>query len=164
MSWGYERKPPAARAVRTTILPGVYLYTPFDDTFRNWLKMTVPSGQRAWEAEEKRWWVSEEYADDAVKMAQACFPQLDTSDYFLKSQSHKQTGFGGSAQSQPPKQEPAGPQAVLFCLPSAPAEVLTAAYKALAKVYHPDAGTRPDALRMTAINGAIERLRKEGKA
>lgn len=173
MSWsnngGRQERPPA-RAVRTTVLKGVYLYLPYDAGYVAWIKDHVPAGQRTWEADEKRWWIAETYADGAVKMARTVFPLLDTSAYDGKGQQrphedYRQAGFGGNARQQTQRQEaPAsGPHAILFLLPSAPAEVVNAAYKALAKVYHPDAGTRPDTLRMTAINNALDELKKAGK-
>jgi curved DNA-binding protein CbpA len=47
---------------------------------------------------------------------------------------------------------------VLQVLPTAEMEVVRAAYRALARRYHPD-GTCPDARRMAELNGAYERLK-----
>jgi DnaJ-class molecular chaperone len=44
-------------------------------------------------------------------------------------------------------------------LPNAPPEVIKAAYKALAKIYHPDA--RGDSEKMIAINRAFEIITQE---
>jgi hypothetical protein len=48
------------------------------------------------------------------------------------------------------------PHATLFVLPNAPIEVVQAAYRALAKLYHPDFGGPPE--RMIAINQAYEEI------
>jgi len=54
------------------------------------------------------------------------------------------------------------PFAALFLLPSAPAGVIKAAYKALALMYHPDRGSEDDVLertqKMAAINAAVEKI------
>ncbi|CAN5626549.1 hypothetical protein BH23CHL8_BH23CHL8_31480 [soil metagenome] len=50
------------------------------------------------------------------------------------------------------------PYRILFVQPDAPAGVIEAAYRALARLYHPDTG-QGDTARMAAINVAVERLR-----
>lgn len=64
-----------------------------------------------------------------------------------------------------PREAPAptsvsGPYAVLHLQPGAPIEVCEAAYRALARRYHPDAGGDSDE-QMTALNAAIAAIRKE---
>ncbi len=54
----------------------------------------------------------------------------------------------------PPPQSIASPFQTLYLLPNAPPEVVKAAYKALAKIHHPDA--RGSSERMVEINRAFE--------
>jgi hypothetical protein len=54
----------------------------------------------------------------------------------------------------PPPQSIASPFQTLYLLPNAPPEVIKAAYKALAKIHHPDA--RGNSEKMVAINRAFE--------
>ncbi len=56
--------------------------------------------------------------------------------------------------NQPPPQSIASPFQTLYLLPNAPPEVVKASYKALAKIYHPDA--RGNSEKMIAINRAFE--------
>jgi hypothetical protein len=55
---------------------------------------------------------------------------------------------------KPPPQSIASPFQTLYLLPNAPPEVVKASYKALAKIYHPDA--QGDGEKMIAINRAFE--------
>ncbi len=54
----------------------------------------------------------------------------------------------------PPKQNLTSPYQTLYLLPNAPPEVIKASYKALAKIYHPDA--RGNHEKMIEINRAFE--------
>ncbi len=55
---------------------------------------------------------------------------------------------------KPPPQSIASPFQTLYLLPNAPPEVVKAAYKALAKIHHPDA--RGNSEKMIEINRAFE--------
>ncbi len=57
---------------------------------------------------------------------------------------------------KPPAQSIASPFATLHLLPSAPPELVKAAYKTLARIYHPD--MRGDSAKMIEINRAYETL------
>ncbi len=62
----------------------------------------------------------------------------------------------------PPPQSIASPFQILYLLPNAPPEVIKAAYKALAKLHHPD--TRGGGSeKMIEINRAYETLTQEGR-
>ena len=52
------------------------------------------------------------------------------------------------------------PYELLGLSPSAPDEVLLAAYRAYAKLFHPDNGRFPDEKRMAIINVAYEKIKK----
>ena len=59
----------------------------------------------------------------------------------------------------PPKAAPVGPWRTLYLMEGAPPKVVTAAYRALAFLYHPDRNKNADAeVRMKALNEAYEKL------
>lgn len=85
-------------------------------------------------------------------------PYLDFRSYFvghrcglrMKGAPEPQVTHFGTVAS------PFGPHATLFVTPNAPIEVVRAAYKALAKLHHPDFGGSQE--RMIAINQAYEAI------
>lgn len=83
------------------------------------------------------------------------------------SQYRRESFWGQWDQSHSQRPEPSAPpssdHAVLFVLPSAPPEVIRAAYKALATLYHPDK-IGGNAEKMKSLNAAMDRLKKTGKA
>jgi len=149
---------------RASLLRGIYLYTPYDAGFVSELKDLVPHDLRVWERDDKRWYVFESYADQAIRLAQHYWPALDLSEY----QSSAYGSGQGQRQSQGSRQQAtwsnngATDHDALYVKSNAPKEVIAAAYKALARLYHPDAGG--DAAKMQAVNLAYERLKKAGKA
>jgi hypothetical protein len=149
------------------MLHGAYFYTPYNANFVAELKALVPSDLRMWEGNEKRWYVFESFVKQVIDLAQEYWPDIDT-DYY------HEPAYGSGRGSQNQRQDTnQGQQATwtsngstdhdaLYVKPNAPKEVITAAYKALAKLYHPDTGG--DATRMQTVNMAYERLKKAGKA
>lgn len=57
-----------------------------------------------------------------------------------------------------------GPYTLLGLSPSAPDEVVDAAYRAWAKVLHPDSGIRPDEAEMKKVNLAYEEIKRMRRA
>jgi hypothetical protein len=157
----------SARVERASMLHGAYFYTPYNANFVAELKALVPSDLRMWEGNEKRWYVFESFVKQVIDLAQEYWPDIDT-DYY------HEPAYGSGRGSQNQRQDTnQGQQATwtsngstdhdaLYVKPNAPKEVITAAYKALAKLYHPDTGG--DATRMQTVNMAYERLKKAGKA
>jgi DnaJ-class molecular chaperone len=72
---------------------------------------------------------------------------------------YKNVGFGDLAAVSP---ENVGPHATLFVLDTAPWEVVTAAYKALALLHHPDHGGSTEAF--IRIQKAYDTLKSQHKA
>jgi acetone carboxylase gamma subunit len=117
------------------------------DTFTQFLaqlKASVPSRQRKWDPAAKRW----------------LFRDVDTIEYVMHllrqyglTYEHD-AGGDGHAAALPVRDA----YAVLWLREGAPAELVTAAYKTLAKLYHPDAGG--DTAYMQRINAAAELLRR----
>jgi hypothetical protein len=153
-----------ARVEQASLLHGIYLYTPYDALFVQELKDLVPHDLRVWERDDKRWYVFESYAEQAVKLARRYWPNIDLSDYRANAHGRGQQSQSSSNYQQTSWSTPGISQdhATLFVMSTAPREVVTAAYKALARLYHPDTGG--DASKMQAVNAAYERLKKAGKA
>jgi hypothetical protein len=61
----------------------------------------------------------------------------------------------------PPPQSIASPYQTLYLLPNAPPELIKAAYKTLARIYHPD--VQGDSAKMIEINLAYETLTQGGR-
>ncbi len=106
------------------------------------LKNTVPPNCRTYDPTKKFWTITDSDC-------------LDEWLYELRSAYSVVTNHTG-AYKPPPAQSLASPFTTLHLLPSAPPEVVKAAYKALARVHHPDA--RGNSERMVAINLAYETL------
>lgn len=61
----------------------------------------------------------------------------------------------------PPPVVERDPYEVLGVRSDTPMEVIQGAYRALARMYHPDNGTKPDPAKMAEVNAAWERLKGE---
>lgn len=120
----------------------VVLRFPYHEGLLSQLKLAIPSHHRSWNPEIKAWIVWGEYAPLAVDLVRSVYANL--------------------RESRPGATEP-GPKPgnsdrrTLYVTDDAPAVVVHAAYKALARLYHPDAGG--DTHRMQLINAAYGRLK-----
>jgi DnaJ domain len=126
------------------------LESPYNADFVEALKAYVPYRQRRWVPDDKKWWFQ---SDVIATVEYLC-------DRYYGSYVH--VGRAGKEEkshqnTRTPNAQPDA-YATLHLLPSAPSEVVTAAYRALAKKFHPDHGG--DDERMKQINLAYERLRQ----
>jgi hypothetical protein len=115
------------------------------------IKATIPSRYRSYNAVTKEWTVSPPYADLATTILLIYFPDAD-----VPPRSHS---WERRRKSRPASWPPdTDPFAVLHVLPSAPRAVIDAAYRALAKLHHPDRGGDPVAMRqLTEAHEALSR-------
>lgn len=120
----------------------VILRFPYHEGLLNQLKLTIPPHLRSWNPEIKAWIVWGEYAPLAVDLVRSVYANLRES-----RPSETNTG------SQPGNRD----RRTLYVTDDAPPAVVHAAYKALARLYHPDAGG--DTHRMQTINVAYDRLK-----
>lgn len=114
------------------------------------IKTRIPSTYRAYDPDTKVWTVAGvlDWPHAAVGLLRAHFPGAEVV---------------GAARSEPAPIRRHDPDyAALHLLPSAPAPVVEAAYRALSKLHHPDRGG--DAVAMVGLNAAVERLRDRGVA
>ena len=156
----------------TDNLGGLYLYTKHSVAFIGQLKLKVPPDKRTWEGDLQRWYISPGYAGDAWKLFKATWPDAviypaDTSSQRASrgtttGQSWQGTyRFQGTWNPLTPQMARTGPYAVLQVDVNACPQVIRAAYKALASLYHPDKGGDP--IKMQALNQAMDELKKAGK-
>jgi hypothetical protein len=127
---------------------GVKISSPDTDAFTyaiSELKNTVPSSYRTYNPIKKVWTITDS----------GC---LNDWLYEMRRVYNINTDYTGAYKppQPPPAQSLSSPFTTLHLLPSAPPEVIKAAYKALARIHHPDA--RGDAAKMIEINRAYETL------
>ncbi len=110
------------------------------------LKNTVPSSYRTYDPTRKIWTITDSDClnDWLYETRRAYTVEVNYADAYQPP--------------PPPKQQIVSPFTTLHLLPSAPPELVKAAYKTLAKIYHPDA--RGDGEKMIAINRAFEIITK----
>lgn len=119
------------------------------DRCLEWLKMFVPPGCRKYEP-ARRWVVDRSSAAALQAWANYCQRTLGATIRWDEED-------GGPDEWAPPRRPaPADPYAALHLLPSAPPELIKAAYRRLAQIHHPDAGGTHE--RMVEINRAFETL------
>jgi hypothetical protein len=112
------------------------------------LKEIIPVAFRTYEPAAKTWMITDwESLDEWIGELRSVYPV--------------ETEYNGEQPNQPPQpqQTLASPYQTLYLLPDAPPEVVKASYKALAKIYHPDAKGSND--KMVAINRAYETLTQD---
>jgi hypothetical protein len=105
------------------------------------IKLTIPSRQRTWKPEIKQWWFRADVIVAVCSLADKhCGRYVHVEELYTPTDSAPVTAY-----------------AALHLLPSAPPEVINAAYRALAKQVHPDSGG--DTAKMQEINAAYALLR-----
>jgi hypothetical protein len=110
------------------------------------LKNCVQPMDRAWRPATKSWCVDASAEFEMGEWLALCRSNFNA-EVTRATEKQKERREGRAA----PKPAP-DPFAALYLLPSAPVEVVRAAYRALATLHHPDHGG--DAERMKAINAA----------
>jgi hypothetical protein len=110
------------------------------------LKNCVQSADRAWRPATKSWCV-----DASAEFEMGEWLALCTSEFHAEVVRAKEKQKERQTRTTPKPKE-ADPFAALYVLPTAPVEVVRAAYRALATIHHPDHGG--DAEKMKVINAA----------
>lgn len=125
---------------------------PFDRWVVESIKAQIPSECRSYEPLIKTWFVGPGWG--AVVEAILCSAFDDVAIEY-ETDSYQR--------SEPTPIRKTDPEfAALYLLPGAPAEVVRAVYRTLARLNHPDKGG--DTARMQEINAAFETLQKRGVA
>jgi len=138
------RSTPRRAQGRYTGLGGIILTFPYDARLIDLLKSEIPIYARSYDPDEKAWTIKSAYAARAVDLLLRCFPD---------AQIERPGTWPGST----PQPSATRPFAVLHLLPSAPPELIDAAYRTLARLHHPDVSGDPEAMR--ALNDARDALK-----
>ena len=121
----------------------------YDKEFIDDIKSTIAPRERRWDSFERRWTIRITSWGTFSAMAEAF-----EYDFYLTgrpvpgAQHFSPAGATGKTTNAPLE--------TLFLLPGAPAELIKAAYRVLAQMYHPDKGG--DHVKMKLINAAYEKL------
>lgn len=122
----------------------IWAKTPYIPNFVTKLKEQIPKDYRYWDKDEKVWVVNYSYEKELISLCEECFTDIA---YYGDRRYTKKV-----IQSSPNYK-------TLFLLPSAPKEVVVAAYRVLSKLYHPDINHEPDAeKRMKEVNVAFDAI------
>jgi len=120
--------------------------TPYVKAFVTAMKDKIPKDYRYWDNDDKVWVVNYSYEVELLALCSAYFD--DVVQYGQKRYSNTTV-----ATTSPPEYE------TLFLLPTAPKEVVLAAYRVLSKLYHPDVSKLPDANeKMKKVNIAFDEI------
>ena len=110
----------------------LHVRAPYHEPFLDDLRTAVPRYARTWQPEARRWKIADTYEMEVRRLLIEHFG-------FKECRLECEEAYRA-----------------LHLLPSAPPEVAKAAYRALARIYHPDRGG--DALAMQRVNIAWESL------
>lgn len=119
---------------------------PFDRGLVDALKAEIPGHARTYDSTAKSWTVAPAYAGVAIRLMYQAFTDVEVID--------AAAGPGFDRGGDP--REVA--LVVLHLRPSAPPELVDAAYRCLARLHHPDHGG--STATMQAINAAADRIRE----
>jgi len=119
------------------------------------LKAQIPAHCRAWTPQTKTWFIAAAYVNLAVRLAAGYF---DVEHIDAPRPQHR------ASDAPPPRPLHPDPFATLHLLPSAPPELIEAAYRTLVKLNHPDVRPAHEqalaTITMARINRAVEDLRR----
>ena len=121
-----------------------------------WLKVAVPADLRSYDPQARQWFVDMTAGEDVREWLSSCESCFAAE---VKWNGANSSGTTGRKQepTRPPRQQPRiDPYAALHLLPTAPPDVVKAAYRALATINHPDHGG--DMVAMQRINTAYAQL------
>lgn len=124
----------------------IWAKTPYKAGFVAALKEQIPKDYRYWDKEERVWVISYSYEDELIGLCKTYYGDI--------------AKYGGRRYNTTPKaiQSPPAYQA-LHLLPTAPKEVVLAAYRALSKLYHPDVNKSANANeKMKKVNIAFDEI------
>lgn len=133
------------------------LFAPYDASFIEDFKILVPWRERNWDPDRKVWFVETRWLFEVLDLMDTFFSwvMFNMDDQTLTGHTVKQR-----AQYTPPKPPPGPsvpePYRILMVAPTAPPEVIKAAYRALCQMRHPDRGGTHE--EMVTLNRAFEEI------
>lgn len=144
--------------------------TPYVPEFVNDLKAEIPYYAKEFDRDSKHWIVDGEYEETALEVASRYF---ETTVVVSEAEALRRERAARASTSPPPPRPAHNAQqcldevrrlwreeAALHLLPDAPWDVVQAAYRALAKIHHPDLVGAAGHAAMVRVNGAYALLTK----
>lgn len=124
----------------------IWAKTPYNTSFVKDLKEEIPKDYRYWDSSEKVWVVNYSYEAELIALCETYFARV------IK--------YGKKRHSAPAAiTSPSPAYQTLFLTPSAPKELIVAAYRVLAKLYHPDVNKEANATeKMKRVNIAFDEI------
>ena len=119
---------------------------PFDAWLVDALKAEIPGHARTYAPDTRAWTIAPAYAGIAIRLMYQAFTDVEVID--------AAAGPGFDRGGDPRE----AALVVLHLRPTAPPELVDAAYKCLARLHHPDRGG--STATMQAINAAADRIRE----
>ncbi len=119
-----------------------------------------PQTHRYYDAEKGLYALHVDHLVDLVKIGEFHLGFVDYSDLGVDLQMYIAQGKSGRSQKKTIPQD--DPFAVMHLLPSAPQSIIEAAWKALAKLHHPDMGGDEETFKRIA--DAYSRIKENGSA
>lgn len=129
----------------------VELQFPYSADLVEALKAEIPSDCRSWDPDRKIWSVFGERRWTAIAV-----------DLLIAEYPGAQIIYPETRQQRPTGTSRGDVYAVLHLLPTAPPELVQAAYRTMSKLNHPDTGG--DLVAMQIINTAYDKIQKAGAA
>lgn len=121
----------------------IWARTPYDASFVSELKERIPKEYRYWDKDERVWVINYSYEEELLALC---------NEYFEQVAKFGQKKYVKAIQSLSAYQ-------TLHLLPTAPKELIVAAYRVLSKLYHPDVSKEVDANeKMKKINIAFDEI------
>ena len=134
-----------------------------DDELKGFISTSIPQSNRTWFAKKSCWVIVPDSLVDVIAFSRHLFNQIESSSLPIKYQKIVQNVLQGNYNKSKNRPEINtkfnSKYSELFLEESAPNFVVKAAYKALAKHYHPD-GDAPDAEKFKSIKDAYENIVK----
>ena len=124
----------------------IWVKAPYKAIFITALKEQIPKEYRYWDKDERAWVVNYAYESELLTLC---------SEYFSDVSKYGERRYNTTPRAiqSPPAYQ------TLHLLPTAPKEVVMAAYRALSKLYHPDVNNSSDATKkMVKINAAFSEI------
>mgnify|MGYP001558341190 CR=1 FL=1 len=125
---------------KTDIPDWLLMVSPYNKDFVEQFKATIPSAQRKWDPESKRWLIGEIYAVEIAELIKQHFPEAEITTDLVQETTPEVNLFEQ-----------------LFTV--LPAEFVDKIYKTLSMAVHPDKGGSNEL--MSKLNQAYENRRKK---
>lgn len=149
-------------------------FAPYCPDFIADLKSEIPYHAKHWDGDARNWVVDGDYEEPLIEISERHFDVLIA---VSELDSVRRERAARASAAPPPQAQPPHDtnecarrvrgiwreEAELYLLPGAPFSVIQAAYRAVAKLFHPDVAGSDGHARMVAVNRAYDTLERRSK-